>query len=360
MKRFLRPGWIFLYIIGIVRFLWGFVFSALWSGWSLDLDAQVTVKEWETLQTVFDEVASWFWALKLKWFFKNNSDLLTVLQPWTYVFSWTYSYSEFFETLAAGPQVVYDSITVLEWWSIYDIDRDLTRKWLIKEWDYISLATDSDIIQRYTERFSFLSQAEKDNAWPLATLEWFLYPETYFIDKDKNIADQLIFLQLTSYEEIIWDEYYDQLVWLSAQLSSDWYEFGLSTYGAMKLASIIEKEESSDANKPTIASIFYNRLNEGMRLDADISLCYGLETAYEDCPPSVIVQHLDDSSNEFNTRRNSWLTPTPIANFHFSSLIALFDAVPSNNFYYLHDENWRIYPAETLSEHNVNKSKYIK
>jgi len=43
------------------------------------------------------------------------------------------------------------------------------------------------------------------------------------------------------------------------------------------LASIVEKEERIDENRPVIASVFFNRLENEMQIDADISLCYGLE-----------------------------------------------------------------------------------
>jgi UPF0755 protein len=70
----------------------------------------------------------------------------------------------------------------------------------------------------------------------------------------------------------------------------------------MTLASIIEKEERVDENKDEIASVFLNRLVSNMRIDADISLCYGLAEPYDECPPSVIVENLQDTSNPYNTR----------------------------------------------------------
>jgi len=54
------------------------------------------------------------------------------------------------------------------------------------------------------------------------------------------------------------------------------------------LASVVEKEERNTKNKPTVAGIFFNRLANGMRLDADITLCYGLHEPYETCTPALI------------------------------------------------------------------------
>jgi len=80
------------------------------------------------------------------------------------------------------------------------------------------------------------------------------------------------------------------------------YDFSLSSYGALILASIIEKEERSNAQRPAIAGVFYNRLQDGMKIDADISLCYGLAQPYSACTPDVIVDNLQDKANVYNTR----------------------------------------------------------
>jgi cell division protein YceG involved in septum cleavage len=42
----------------------------------------------------------------------------------------------------------------------------------------------------------------------------------------------------------------------------------------MRLASVVQKEERIVTNQPTIAGLFLRRLQLGMRIDADITLCY--------------------------------------------------------------------------------------
>lgn len=73
----------------------------------------------------------------------------------------------------------------------------------------------------------------------------------------------------------------------------------------ISLASVIEKEERNNSYKPTIAGIFLNRLDIRMRLDADITLCYGLKKPYDACTPTIIVQNLKDNTNAYNTRQRS-------------------------------------------------------
>jgi UPF0755 protein len=96
-----------------------------------------------------------------------------------------------------------------------------------------------------------------------------------------------------------------------------------------------------------------------MRIDADITLCYGLRQGYENCPPSVIVMHLDDKTNPYNTRAVMGLPPTPIANPSIASIRAVLQPTTSKDIFYLHDSKGRIYTAQTNAEHELNKSKYL-
>ena len=128
----------------------------------------------------------------------------------------------------------------------------------------------------------------------------------------------------------------------------------------MIMASIIEKEERNDANKATVAGIFYKRLTGGMKLDADITLCYGLHTTYETCTPTVIAKNIDDSSNPYNTRANRGLPPQPICNPSESSINAAIHPQTSDYLFYLHDNQGSIHYGKTIDEHNQNKRTYLQ
>lgn len=109
------------------------------------------------------------------------------------------------------------------------------------------------------------------------------------------------------------------------------------------MASIVEKEERSTKNQPSVTSVFFNRLQDGMQIDADISLCYGLQKPYAMCTPSVIVNFLYDKNNPYNTRAVKGLPPTPIANVPASTIKALLDAKKSSAYFYLHDSEGNLH-----------------
>lgn len=348
--RFLKPGRLIIYIIiiSIVR-------NTFWG--KISLEQPIIIKEGQSAGNVLTQDLSRIQRQRVKRALRNVDELRT-LQPGQYTFSGTYSTDEIIDILLAWPSTSYQRITILEWRNSRDIDKKLSDEQLIDAGAYRAFITDAAIIDKYIQRYPFLAQAKEDRG-SLISLEWYLYPETYMLDPTKDIIDQLVYLQLEAYQERIRNKYWDQLASLTTMLQSKWYTFSLSSYGALILASIIEKEEAVDTNKPLIASIFFNRLEAGMRLDADISLCYGFQEPYETCTPARIAQHLTDKSNPYNTRAVAWLPPTPISTVHTSSLQALFDAPKTDYLFYLHNSQGKIFPARTNAEHNLNKSKEL-
>jgi UPF0755 protein len=81
---------------------------------------------------------------------------------------------------------------------------------------------------------------------------------------------------------------------------------GRNPYEILIIASMIEREARIPEERPRIARVIYNRLEDGMPLGIDATSCY--ESG--ECPPS---QAELDSDSPYNTRRQPGLPPTPIA-----------------------------------------------
>jgi len=336
--------WILLFLIIV------FVRKIFYSPIKIDSSSlawEVLIKKWDNFQSFTKNLAKpKQFALKFYVYFHKDSIDLSKIQEWTYVFSGEYSKAEFLDVIAQWPKQTYKKYTVLEGWSIYDIDFDLSKKWLIKTGDYISFVTNSDIISKYVQRYEFLSYTNKR----LSSLEWFLYPDTYHLDIEWNFIDQLVYLQLDNFNKKVWTKYSQQIKSFS---KLDWYDL-------LTLATVIEKEEKNNLNKATIAGIFFNRLSNWMRLDADITLCYGLKEPYETCTPAFINKAIYDKSNLYNTRQNGGLPPQAIANPSAESIDAVLNSKKTDYFFYLHDAKGNIHYGKTLAEHNDNKNKYLR
>ena len=332
---------IFLIIIVIIAIRWWIKFSPS------DLTFQwekVSIVKWNTITKFYDTLLDDNQTFWMKVYVKRHPNQLPKIQEWTYIFSGTYTSEEFLSHIAKWPEKEYISYTVLEWWSIYDIDADLTAKWYINEWEYILYVTNPAKISELSQRYDFFDSN-------LMSLEWFLYPDTYFLDNRWWLVKQLVSIQLNTFKSKVREAH-------SSDFTNIQNKYWLSVYQTITLASIVEKEEKNKANKPTVAWIFYNRLKNWMLLGADITLCYGLAKPYSECTPTVIGRKINDSTNKYNTRVLGWLTPTPIWNPTLSTIEAVLFPAQTSYFFYLHWADGQIHYAETNAQHEQNK-KYL-
>lgn len=302
---------------------------------------KVSIVKWDTISKFYDALLDDNQTFWMKLYVRNHKDQVPNIQEWTYVFSGTYTNEEFLSHIAKGPEKEYISYTILEWRSIYDIDADLTAKWYINEWEYVSYVTDPAKISELSTRYDFFDSS-------LTSLEWFLYPDTYFLDNRWNLVNQLVSIQLNTFKSKVREAH-------SSDFTNIQNKYWLSIYQTITLASIVEKEEKNNINKPTVAGIFYNRLQNWMLLWADITLCYGFAKPYSECTPNVIAKNVSDSNNRYNTRAVAWLTPTPIWNPALSTIEAVLSPVQTSYLFYLHWADGQIHYAETNAQHEQNK-----
>ena len=87
----------------------------------------------------------------------------------------------------------------------------------------------------------------------------------------------------------------------------------MTPYQILIIASMIEREAKTDADRPKIARVIYNRLAKGMPLAIDAAVRYGTEQAGVD-PDSIPFDQQRETPGPYNTYLNQGLPPTPIAN----------------------------------------------
>ncbi len=124
------------------------------------------------------------------------------------------------------------------------------------------------------------------------------------------------------------------------------------------MASIVEKETSVPEERPLVASVYYNRLEKNIALDADPSIIYAelLAGTYQGA-----LHHADmQFGSPYNTYRNPGLPPGPIANPGRSALEAAMHPAQSDYYYFVADAQGHHRFARTIEEHNKNVDAYRK
>jgi UPF0755 protein len=124
------------------------------------------------------------------------------------------------------------------------------------------------------------------------------------------------------------------------------------------MASIVEKETAVPEERPMVASVYYNRLNKRIALDADPSIIYAelLAGTYQGA-----LHHADIRFNSpYNTYRNAGLPPGPIGNPGRSSLEAAMHPAQTDYYYFVADAQGHHRFARTMEEHNKNVAAYRK
>ena len=123
------------------------------------------------------------------------------------------------------------------------------------------------------------------------------------------------------------------------------------------LASIIEKETAIAEERGRVSSVFVNRLNQGMRLQTDPTVIYGI-TRGEGVLGRGLRQSELRRATPWNTYVIQGLPPTPIANPGRASLIAAGQPDSTDFLFFVADGTGGHAFAETLAEHNENVARW--
>lgn len=123
------------------------------------------------------------------------------------------------------------------------------------------------------------------------------------------------------------------------------------------LASIIEKETGVPGERGQVASVFVNRLNQGMRLQTDPTVIYGVTKGQGTLGRGLRRSELNRPT-PWNTYQIDGLPPTPIANPGLASLEAAVAPDNTNFVFFVADGTGGHAFAETLQEHNRNVAKW--
>jgi len=219
------------------------------------------------------------------------------------------------------------TVVIPEGYNIFDISEAVQEAGLGSAQDFLKVATsDTPLIA--------------DLAPNAKTLEGYLFPNTYEFTRTQSV-EEIAAAMVKQFRQVAHE------IGLSADIES-----------TVTMASIVEKETAVPDERPLVASVYYNRMEKRIPLQADPSVIYAelLRGSY-----SGALHHTDMELNSaYNTYRHPGLPPGPIGNPGRSSLEAAMHPAVTDYFYFVSNGNGHHRFAHTLEEHNRNVAAYRK
>ena len=173
--------------------------------------------------------------------------------------------------------------------------------------------------------------------------EGMLHPDTYFYTR--GTTDLELLKRARERQQAILNSHWEKR--LGALPFSNPYE-------ALTLASIIEKESNAQSERGRIAGVFIRRLEQGMRLQSDPTVIYGLGQEFDGDLTRQQLQTL----TPYNTYRINGLPPTPIALPGESSIIASLNPDPGDSLYFVSRGDGTHQFSVSLEEHNAAVNQF--
>lgn len=213
--------------------------------------------------------------------------------------------------------------------------------------DFLSVVQDESFISKMVEKYPKLLANLPSADEAMYQLEGYLFPATYSYYEDTTMED--LVEQMISTMDSYMSSYYDTIS-----------EKGMTVNEVLTLASLVEKEGSTDDDRRNIASVFYNRLNANMALQSNIAILYAMGKLGEETTLSADASIDTSIDSPYNVYTNTGLMPGPVDSPSLSAIEATVNPASTDYYYFVADVNTgTVYYAETYEDHEANVEKYV-
>ena len=262
------------------------------------------------------------------------------LQAGEYLLRPNMSLDEIIDELLKG-RVINEVVTILEGWRSEEIAEALAARGFVDPDEFMRIVANG--LAEFD--YDFLPPAGSGG-----TLEGFLFPDTYEVGPQTTARD-LVAKMLGRFDQV----YTPPMREAAARR-------GLSAVEVVNLAAIVEREAVLDEERPIIASVFFNRLGRGMKLEADPTVQYAV--ASRESFGTWWKQDLTFDDLATNSAYNTYVVPAlpkgPIANPGISSILAVLEPDDTSFLFFVARGDGSHAFAETVEEHQQNVQRFIR
>lgn len=257
------------------------------------------------------------WLFWFYLFLKGNSNRL---QAGEYLLSASQTIPEIVHKFVSG-DVIKEKITIIEGWNLKDIGFYFENKGICQAEE-------------------LYDQAEE--LYGLRNLEGYLFPDTYEIEHGDTL-EEIVKKMLDNFDKK-----------LTPELREEIGNQGKTISEIVTIASLLEKEVKTTADKKIVSGILWKRLKNDIPLQVDATITYitGKRTI------KISKEDLEIDSS-YNTYKYKGLPPGPICNPGMESILAAIYPTETDFWYYLSTPEKTIF-SKTLEEHNLAKQKYLR
>ena len=252
------------------------------------------------------------------------------------------SYEQIVNKLKNGEVVPEEMVkfTIPEGYTVLQMADKLSEEGIVDRDEFIKLANDPSAFD-----VDIITDIPVDEELRYV-LEGYLFPETYELKKDSSTHDVM--------QRML--EEFQTKVNSIPDLEKELQEKNLSLHELLTIASLVEREVVVDAERPLVAGVIYNRIQQDMKLEIDATVQYLL-----DKPKARLLFKDLKVESPYNTYLNKGLPPGPIASPSFPSIQAGLQPEASDYLFYVtkKDGSSEHLFAKTYKEHqqNIAKSK---
>lgn len=214
--------------------------------------------------------------------------------------------------------------------------------------EFLTTVTNQEFIDRmvatYPNLFASLPAADSGAIY---RLEGYLFPAVYDYYDDTTIED--LVEQMISTTDARLQPYYEAIA-----------NKNLTVNEVLTLASLVEKEGSTDEDRRNIASVFFNRLNAEMPLQSNIAILYAQGKLGEETTLAEDTNIDTSIESPYNIYWRTGLMPGPVDSPSLAAIDAVINSNTTDYLYFVADvTTGTVYFAKTIEEHDQNVANYV-